>query len=106
MTVGIPNGNALVIAVIDATITPSGVATVTAPAQTFTVPGVLPGDVIASVTPPAQQAGVTIGSAFVSAADTVSIQFVNTTAGSVTPSAGLHKFTVIRPDRALTRVSL
>jgi len=90
-------GNAAVCSVVAVTWSPSQVATVTAPAQTVTVPGAKVGDVVI-VTPPGQTAGVTIGSAYVSAANTVSVQFVNPTAGGVTPAAGIHKFTIIRHE--------
>lgn len=97
MSAGIINGNAFSISIIEVSLTPSAVSTVTAPAQTFTVHGVKAGDSV-HVNPPGQTAGVTIGSVYVSAADTVSIQFVNPTAGSVTPAAGTHVFTVIRKE--------
>lgn len=90
-------GNVIVTTVVDVSWTPTEVATITAPAQTVTVPGVKLGDTVI-VTPPAQTAGVTIGSAYVSAADTVSVQFVNPTAGGVTPNAGTHKFTIFRQE--------
>ncbi len=107
MASGVIAGNAFSISVIEVSITPAAVSTVTAPAQTFTVPGVLVGDAV-TVCPPGQTAGVTIGSVRVSAADTVSIQFVNPTAGSVTPTAGVHVFTVIRKEGniAATRVQI
>lgn len=97
MSSGIIAGNTFSISLIELSLTPASVATITAPAQTFTVPGVIAGDSV-SVCPPGQTAGVTIGSVRVSAADTVSIQFVNPTAGSLTPTAGIHLFTVIRKE--------
>jgi len=96
-------GNAGSISVVSVSWTPTIVATITAPAQTVTVPGVLVGDAV-FVTPPAQTAGVTIGSAYVSAANTVSVQFVNPTAGGVTPAAGVHKFMIMRPDQSIAKV--
>lgn len=96
-------GNAGSISVVSVSWTPSSVSTITAPAQTVTVPGVLVGDFV-YVTPPGQTSGVTIGSAYVSAANTVSVQFVNPTAGSLTPTAGVHKFMVIRPDQSIAKV--
>lgn len=97
MSTGIIAGNAASITVVDVSLTPAEVATVAAPAQTFTVPGVKTTDAII-VTPPSQTAGVTIGSTYVSAADTISVQFVNPTAGALTPAAGTHKITVIRHE--------
>ena len=95
MSVGILPGNASTVTLVAVSWTPSAVSTVTAPVQTVTVPGAKLGDAVI-VTPPGQTAGVTIGSARVSAADTVSVQFVNPTAGSVTPNAGTHIFTILR----------
>lgn len=100
MSVGIIPGNCSTISTVSVSWTPAEVATITAPAQTVTVPGVKVGDVIL-VTPPGQQAGVTIGSARASAANTVSVQFVNPTGSGVTPTAGTYKFTVIRQDQTL-----
>lgn len=97
MSAGIIEGNVATVTVIDASLTPSEVATITAPAQTFSVPGVKVGDAVI-VTPPGQTAGVSIGSARVSAADTLSIQFVNPTGGGLTPAAGVHKITVFRHE--------
>lgn len=93
-------GNVFSATVVDVSWTPSAVSTVTAPVQTVTVPGVKAGDFV-TVTPPGQTAGVTIGSCRVSADNTVSVQFVNPTAGSVTPAAGTHKFLVVRHEGAV-----
>lgn len=95
--IGIIAGNTASINIVDVTWTPSIVATITAPVQTVTVPGVRIGDFV-YVTPPSQTAGATIGSCRVSADNTVSVQFVNPTAAGVTPAAGLHKFVVIRHE--------
>lgn len=97
MSAGLDAGNVFSTTVIRLSLTPAEVATITAPAQTFTVPGVKVGDAV-SVNPPGQTAGVTIGSVYVSAANTVSIQFVNPTAGNLTPAAGNHTFVVTRFD--------
>jgi hypothetical protein len=94
---GIIAGNAFSISIIDISFTPAEVATITAPAQTVTVPGVKTTDAV-FVNPPGQTAGVSLASARVSADNTVSLQFVNPTAGALTPTAGVHRFTVIRYD--------
>ena len=96
MTHGITNGNAAGIYVVRASITPTEVATITTAEQTFTVNGVKVGDAV-QVSPPGHEAGVTIGTARVSAANTVAITFVNPTAGGVTPTAGNYEFIVFRP---------
>lgn len=103
MSSGIIAGNVFSATVVSVSLTPAEVATITAPAQTFTVPGLRVGDAV-WVTPPSVTAGVAIANARVSAADTLSIQFVNPTAGNLTPAAGTHLVTVVRPDSTSGRV--
>lgn len=97
MSVTTLSGNTVSITTVDVSLTPAEVATIVAPAQTFTVPGVKSGDTII-VAPPAQTAGVAITNAYASDDDEISIQFVNPTAGALTPAAGVHKVTVIRHE--------
>jgi len=100
MSVGIIAGNVASLSVIDVSLTPAEVATIVAPAQTFTVPGLKTTDAVISVNPPSQTAGVAICNARVSAADTLSIQFVNPTAGALTPAAGTHRIVIARAEGA------
>lgn len=97
MSVGVTAGNCFSISIISQTITPAAVLTITAVEQTFTVPGVKVGDAVV-VNPPGTTAGVIQGAARVSAANTIAIQYVNPTVGSVTPLAGTHTITVFRYD--------
>jgi hypothetical protein len=76
---------------------PAAVATITTAEQTVTVPGVKVGDFVIAVKP-SITTGVTIGNVRVSAADTVAIQFVNPTAGSVNPASETWTFLVFRPE--------
>lgn len=97
---------------VTVSLTPSAVSTVTAPQQTFTVPGVraaiaatatmpaIPADTIVAACPPSHVAGVAVGSAIVTADNTVGIQFVNPTAGSVTPASGSWTFVIMRQTKA------
>lgn len=62
------------------------VATITTAEQTVTVPGLRVGDFV-RVEKPTEQAGLGIGNARVSADNTLAIQFINPTAGNVTPTA-------------------
>lgn len=96
MTQGITCGNTYGMYVVTKSITPAAVLTITAVEQTFTVAGVKIGDAV-FVSPPGTQSGVIMGSCRVTAANTVGIQFVNPTVGSVTPTAGNHVFTIFRP---------
>lgn len=92
------------ISVVQLALTPAACGAATATEQTFTVTGLSVGDslqtqdVILNVYKPTAQTGLAIGSCRVSAANTISIQFINPTAGSITPTAGeLYTITVLRP---------
>lgn len=97
MSAGIDAGNVFATTVIAQTLTPVAVSTITAPEQSFTVPGLKLGDSVV-VNPPAPMAGVTQGSVRVSAVNTLTIQYVNPTAGDLTPAAGVHTILVTRYD--------
>lgn len=96
-TVQLPTGNLWKVGVFAITLTPSAVSTVTAPVQNFAATGIglLTTDTVI-VNPPSTTAGVAQAAAYVSAADQLSIQFVNPTAGSLTPPAGTYLVTVFR----------
>jgi len=94
-------GNIQKNALIGASITPAAVATVTTAGQSFTIAGlgVIVGDQISAVSPPAiTPAGVFVVGASVTAADTVQVVWANVTAGSLTPPAGVYTFEVNRPQ--------
>lgn len=67
------------------TLAPASVGANTTAVQTFTVPGLAVGDSI-DVNKPSHQAGLSIGNVLVSAANTLQIQFVNTTGGAIVPT--------------------
>ena len=96
-TVQSPVGNLWKVGRFAISLTPTSVATISAPVQNFAATGIglLTTDTVV-VTPPSATAGVTQGSTWVSAADQLSIQFVNPTAGSLTPPAGTYLITVFR----------
>jgi len=68
------------------TLTPTSVAANTTAEQTFTVTGLIAGSPV-WVNKPTAQAGLGIVGARVSAASTLAINFLNTTAGTLTPTA-------------------
>ncbi|MDC6127020.1 hypothetical protein [Burkholderia gladioli] len=70
---------------ITQTLAPAQVAANTSAEQTFTVPGLQIGDSI-DVNKPSHQIGLSIGNVRVSAANTLAIQYVNTTASAITPA--------------------
>lgn len=101
MSNGIMMGNVSGIYNYSVSITPASVSTITSPEQTFTVPGiVLATDAVIGIEPPSNVNGVSLTYARVTADNTIAIKFVNPTAGSVTPAAGLYNFTVVRANPA------
>lgn len=94
----IPLGNVQMIQLIQATLSPAQVNTVTAVEQTFTVPGLQLGDLVA-VFKPTVQSGLAVVGARVTAANTIGIQFINPTAGNITPTAGeVYTIKVVRSE--------
>lgn len=99
MSSGILAGNTLGAYLLQASLTPAAVATITTAEQTFTIGGSgLRVNDIVFVNPPSLVAGVSIATARVSASDTIAITFVNPTAGSVTPASGTYLIAVLRPE--------
>ena len=81
---GCANNNTYVITQF---LTPASVAANTTAIQTFTVNGLSVGDSI-DVNKPSHQVGLSIGNVFVSAPNTLQIQYVNTTSATpITPTA-------------------
>jgi hypothetical protein len=91
-------GNILNYFLIQPTLTPVAVAANTTAAQSFTVPGLLTTDVLTVSPIGAQTTGIIIANDYVSAANTLTIQFGNLTASSATPAAGSYLIEVIRAD--------
>lgn len=87
-TIQLPTGNIWKSGIFQITLSPVAVATITVAEQAFAATGIglLVGDVV-FVMKPTAQAGLGIAGARVSAADQLSISFVNPTAGSITPTA-------------------
>jgi hypothetical protein len=96
---------------IAVSMTPLAVATITTAEQSFgsngvsqatAVTGILAGDVILAVNPPSMTAGVGISGFRVDTAvnDKYYVQFVNPTAGSVTPPSGTWLITVARYNQS------
>lgn len=83
----IPAGNIQLCMLLQATLSPTIVNTITSGEQTFTVNGLLVGDFV-QVQKPTAQAGLGISGARVTAANTLGITFINPTAGNITPTAG------------------
>jgi len=98
-TVQMPVGNIWKIGQFRINLTPASVATIASAAQNFAATGIglLPTDTVI-VTPTGFTAGVGVGGAAVFVNDQLTIQFVNPTAGALTPYAGPYIVTVLRPQ--------
>jgi hypothetical protein len=92
-------GNLQSTIVLQATLTPASVATITSIEQTFTVPGILAGDQISGVS---LQAAWTVLVDIVNyrsvSNNTLGISFQNNTAGALVPPAGIYLIEVNRPS--------
>jgi hypothetical protein len=89
------NGNAFGIA--DITVDLGSVAANTTEEETVTVAG-LTTDMFVSVNKPSLDAGIAVCSARVSAADTLVLQVVNSTAGAVDASSETYKLFWFKPN--------
>lgn len=94
----IARGNILYEKVIAVTLAPGVCAPATTTEQAFTVPGVQAGDYVNANFNGAQTAGVAISNVRITGANTVVIQFINATAGGVTPAAGSYGMIWGRPE--------
>jgi hypothetical protein len=95
-------GNLVKQSVISVTLTPALIVLNTTAEQTFTVNGLLPGDMVL-VNKPTTQAGLGIVGSRVSAANTLAITFSNNTGSSITPTAAqAYLVLVSRPDSTIT----
>lgn len=83
------------LAVYTQTITPAQVAQATVAEQTFTVTGLTTADKVV-VNPGVISNAVGVGGWRVSAADTLAVQFINPTAGALTPTAGTWTILALR----------
>lgn len=89
-------GNIQYSMILNVTLSPASVANATSAEQTFTVNGLAVGDFV-NVTKPTTQAGLGIVNSRVSAANTLAITFMNTTAATITPTAS--EVYVVNVDR-------
>lgn len=83
---------------IGPSLTPVAVAQATSAEQSFTVPGLTTAQFVQVLFNGAQTAGIGIVNARVSAANTLTIGFSNSTAGSLTPASGTYVVNVIQPE--------
>lgn len=98
MSTQVPRGNILKMYAVQITFDPANVLTVATAEQDITVPGVQVGDIVLTVSKPSHTSGVTICNTRVKAADTISVQFVNPTAGGVNAASETYTIVIARPE--------
>lgn len=99
MSTSVVRGNVRALYVVQVTFDPANITgTATTTEQDITVSGVAVQDIVLNVSKPSSTAGVTIGNVRVKAADTVSIQWVNPTAGAVNPASETYTIVMVRPE--------
>lgn len=97
-------GNVAGISIVRATVDLGSVAANTSEEETATVTGVKVGDFVVCMDS-ALEAGQVVANARVSAADTVTLQVINTTAGAINAASKTMTFLVVRQDgQNITRV--
>ena len=97
----IARGNAPNVTYLSLSLTPSAVSG-TSSNQTFTVPGLtVDQELFVIGYTGTQTAGIAYAEADVTAANTLQIQFINTSGSSATPASGSYVVAVIRPEGQL-----
>lgn len=99
MSVGIIAGNVASMTIVSVAVDLGSVAANTSEEETAAIPGVKVGDVVVCMDS-ALSAGQVISQARVSAADTVTLQVINTTASAIDAASRTMTFLVVRPEPA------
>lgn len=94
---GVFLGNVRAMSILSLAFVPTSVAANTTAEETFTVPGILPGDVV-GVIKPTLQAGLGIVNQRVTAANTIAITYSNNTASPIVPTSETYQVVVTRPE--------
>lgn len=90
------SGSSVNIVDFDITMNPSSVAANTTAEQDFTVAGLGANDIPLSLIKPTLTAGIGIGNIRVKSENTLSVTFINPTAGAIDPASETYKLIVIR----------
>jgi hypothetical protein len=91
-------GNVQLNTMLQATLSPASVANATAAEQTFSVKGLVVGDIV-TVQKPTAQAGLGIVGSRVSAKDVLAVTFINATSATITPTAAeVYLLQVVRRE--------
>ena len=83
-------GNILYNFLVYPSLTPTAITASTTAVQTFTIPGLAVNDSVSVNSQAAQTTGVSVINTWVSAANTLSVQFANANTASATPYVGTY----------------
>lgn len=97
MSAGIIDGNVARIRIQSVTIDHASCAANTSIETTVSVPGLAVGDFVA-VNKPSLEAGLAVANARVSAADTLAVQVINTTAGAIDEASETYTLVIVHPE--------
>jgi hypothetical protein len=81
-------------------ITPGSVGANTSVDVTVTMPGLLASDVVLAVLKPTLTAGVNLGNARATAANTMKVTFQNSTASPIVVGTETYQVAIVRPEKA------
>ena len=101
----VSRGNIIYDWLIAPSLTPVEVAASTAAEQSFTIQGLQAGDVASINCNVAQTAGIGIGNVRVASANTLTVEFTNSTAGALTPVSGVYNIIIQRPETGTVQTS-
>ena len=104
MSVGIPSGNIIAMSVFQISVDIANTPTITTAETDVTVPGLRVGDFV-FVNKPSHSTGLGVVNARVKAADTLSIQTVNPTAGAINPAAETFTVLWMRPETLVAGIT-
>lgn len=99
MSTQLPRGNLLKVMAFTVTFNPASIASATSAEQDVTVTGVQANDIVIAVNKPTATAGVGIVNARVKSANTVSLTFMNATAGALDPASESYTFVIGRAEQ-------
>ena len=83
-------GNILYNFLVYPSLTPTSVSASSTVVQTFTIPGLAVNDSVSATSAAAQTTGITVANTWVSAANVLSMQFVNASTSALTPFVGTY----------------
>ncbi len=94
----ISRGNILNEVLLAVTLTPAVVAANASSTQTFALPGSLTTDFLEAFPAAAGTVNILIQNCWISSAGIAAIQWLNTSAASVTPATGTYNVNLLRPE--------